>query len=115
MKTTRLDYLDAIAGLLIVRMILGHLFQCCLLTETETYWWMNTVFSFFMPWFFYKSGMLFVISVGVNDCNSIFYIKLRGQKDIASLAVFLFTFFSCCISSIGNKGRYKLSTLHCTY
>lgn len=80
MKTTRLDYLDAIAGLLIVRMILGHLFQCCLLTETETYWWMNTVFSFFMPWFFYKSGMLFVISVGVNDCNSIFYIKLRGRK-----------------------------------
>lgn len=50
--------LDTIAGLLIIHMIVGHIFQWCKLTYTVYYQYMNILF-FFMPWFFYKSGMFF--------------------------------------------------------
>lgn len=84
----RLNYLDTIAGLLIVRMIIGHLFQCCQLTDTEVYWWMNTVFSFFMPWFFFKSGMLFTHSSLLKYYNSGSYLKGRAKKILVPYIIF---------------------------
>lgn len=83
----RLNYLDAIAGLLIVRMILGHMFQFCQLTDTEVYWWMNTVFSFFMPWFFFKSG-IFTHSSLLRCYNLGSYLKGRAKKILVPYIIF---------------------------
>lgn len=48
--------IDSVAGLMILIMVLGHIFQNCGMTDSETYkiW---CAFNFFMPWFFFKSGM----------------------------------------------------------
>lgn len=53
----RVEYLDTAAGVLISWMIIHH---CILITHTQ--WSIiseigNRLFFFFMPWFFYKSGM----------------------------------------------------------
>lgn len=96
----RLNYLDTIAGLLIVRMILGHLFQWCGLTETDAYWWVNTVFSFFMPWFFYKSGMLFTPPPYkiISSCNTVNYMVGKTKKILIPYA--FFSVFSMLIETI---------------
>lgn len=53
----RLYYLDAVGGILLIHMIIGH---CCQWSQTFsvyqtwTYW-----LDFFMPWFFFKAGMFF--------------------------------------------------------
>lgn len=52
----RYVYLDIIAGMLIIRMIMGHYVTMCQLKESWLYWFLN-VFYFYMPWFFFKSGM----------------------------------------------------------
>lgn len=54
----RKTYLDALSGLLIIHMILGHVFQWAGLTDYTFYKWQTTILFFFMPWFFFKSGML---------------------------------------------------------
>ncbi len=53
----RKTYLDALSGLLIIHMILGHVFQWAGLTDYTFYKWQTTILYFFMPWFFFKSGM----------------------------------------------------------
>ena len=55
-KHERYSHIDAIAGLLIINMILGHCIQKTGMKEMDLYHYMN-VLSFFMPWFFFKSGM----------------------------------------------------------
>lgn len=40
-------------------MIVGHIFQWSSLTDSPLYSWMQRILFFFMPWFFYKSGMYF--------------------------------------------------------
>lgn len=49
-------FIDSVAGLMILIMVLGHIFQNCGMTDSESYkiW---CTFNFFMPWFFFKSGM----------------------------------------------------------
>lgn len=54
----RKNYLDTIAGILIIHMILGHIFQWSRLTYCYFYKIQTIIFYFFMPWFFFKSGML---------------------------------------------------------
>lgn len=56
METKRLDHLDAVAGLLIVFMMFTHIMQRCGLTGVPTYLFLQRVLSFFMAWFFFKSG-----------------------------------------------------------
>ena len=56
---TRDDYVDALSGILIIHMIVGHIFQWSSLTDSPLYSWMQRILFFFMPWFFYKSGMYF--------------------------------------------------------
>lgn len=48
--------MDIVAGILIVRMILGHYMSMCELKNTYLFESTNILF-FYMPWFFYKSGM----------------------------------------------------------
>lgn len=54
----RIDYVDQISGLLIVYMILFHIFQFCDMRDVAHSCLMQTL-SFFMFWFFYKSGMFY--------------------------------------------------------
>lgn len=55
-NTLRDNTLDIIAGILIIRMIMGHFMSMCDLKNTFLFDAWN-VFFFYMPWFFYKSGM----------------------------------------------------------
>ena len=50
--------LDNIAGILIIYMIIIHICQMCKLTFVFDYS-LFRIFSFFMFWFFYKSGMFY--------------------------------------------------------
>ena len=54
----RQTHIDALAGLMLLNMMLGHCIQVAGCTKIPLYHWMN-VLSFFMPWFFYKSGMFY--------------------------------------------------------
>lgn len=49
--------IDIVAGLLIIHVILGHIFQWAHMNSF--YAPVNRVLVFFMPWFFFKSGMFF--------------------------------------------------------
>lgn len=49
--------IDVVAGLLIVHVILGHIFQWAHMNSF--YAPVNRALIFFMPWFFFKSGMYF--------------------------------------------------------
>ena len=55
----RYRYIDVICGIMIVWMILGHIASACNLKESWFYITGNHLLPFFMPWFFYKSGMLY--------------------------------------------------------
>ena len=50
--------LDSVAGLLIIYMILIHIFQWSDLRDVIHSYWLLPL-SFFMSWFFYKSGMFY--------------------------------------------------------
>lgn len=54
----RQSHIDSVAGLLIIHMILGHCIQVTDCRDLTLYKWMQ-VLSFFMPWFFFKSGMFY--------------------------------------------------------
>lgn len=55
----REKYLDAVCGIMIVWMIVGHIINSCGLIESRFYVLGNHMLPFFMPWFFFKSGMLY--------------------------------------------------------
>lgn len=50
----RIPYIDVVAGIMITWMILGH---CCYFSNYSFPFY--KFLGFYMPWFFYKSGMLF--------------------------------------------------------
>lgn len=65
----RIDYLDEVCGLLIIYMTLTHIMICSdVVFEGQT----MCVLSFFMPWFFFKSGMFYK--------DKTFRSTLRGWK-----------------------------------
>lgn len=49
--------IDSVCGLLIIHVILGHIFQWAHMNSL--YNPITLIFSFFMPWFFFKSGMFY--------------------------------------------------------
>lgn len=55
-KDNRVPYVDHVSGLLIMYMILYHCLQWSDLNYVNRSCWMMPL-SFFMFWFFYKSGM----------------------------------------------------------
>lgn len=54
MKTKRLDYIDAVAGVMIFWMVLGH---CSHFSHIGLKFF--KFLGFYMPWFYYKSGMFY--------------------------------------------------------
>ena len=68
----RTDYLDVVCGLMIIWMMIGHMISNCDLKDTSFYIIGNRLFPFFMPWFFFKSGMFY---------------KERTNKDVAKQGV----------------------------
>lgn len=71
----RNDTLDVISGILIIWMIAYHSFQWGNLTESISFQVLIRCFYFFMPWFYFKSGIVFsdkyslknVVEKGVNE------------------------------------------------
>ena len=53
-KSRRIIYVDVVAGIMIVWMILGH----CVFFSNQPFPFFKYL-GFYMPWFFYKSGMFF--------------------------------------------------------
>lgn len=58
-KLNRNKVLDCACGCMIVIMILHHIFIRAHLNNTIEYYYFSNLTTFFMPWFFYKSGMFF--------------------------------------------------------
>lgn len=54
-QAKRLEYVDVVAGIMIIWMILGH----CNLFSSLPHLPCRKFLNFYMPWFFYKSGMFF--------------------------------------------------------
>ncbi len=57
-KEVRNTSLDAITGILIIHMILGHIYQHAGINDS-LYDSLLKIFSFFMAWFFFKAGMFY--------------------------------------------------------
>lgn len=55
----RYSSLDALCGILIIHMIIGHVFEWSSLADSKFYAWQQRILFFFMPWFFFKSGMFY--------------------------------------------------------
>lgn len=69
MSGLRIQHIDAVAGLMILWMVIGHLRQVC------GYEWQSpSILYFFMPWFYYKAGMLWK-DAGLRDMAN------RGGKN----------------------------------
>lgn len=66
----RVKYVDAIAGFMIAWMILGH---CSYFSHTVLPF--AKFLGFYMPWFFYKSGMFFIakpsMKLYINDARKL--------------------------------------------
>lgn len=58
-KPIREKSIDLISGILIIHMIFGHVLILTRQMDTPLYHWTSIVLSFFMPWFFFKSGMMY--------------------------------------------------------
>ena len=56
-KCDRNTSLDAVCGLFIIYMIIGHAFQWANIKDDDLQVILNSVFYMFMAWFFFKSGM----------------------------------------------------------
>ena len=55
----RIVSLDIITGILIIHMIFGHIMRFAHCIDTDLYHYTSILLSFFMPWFFFKSGMFY--------------------------------------------------------
>lgn len=55
----RLTYLDTAAGIFIIYMIFYHCSQFSGMTHNQVFKFLQVVFSCFMAWFFFKSGMFY--------------------------------------------------------
>lgn len=65
MARERVAHIDMAAGIMILWMMLGHInAKQIFLSTPDIYVFLSNFFFFFMPWFFYKSGMFFVPQEG---------------------------------------------------
>lgn len=77
MERIRNSWLDCIAGLLILRMILGHYVSYVGLKDSLLFHSLDTLF-FYMPWFFFKSGMFYRGFKGWEHWRTIFCKNLKA-------------------------------------
>ncbi|MCR5568501.1 MAG: acyltransferase family protein [Paludibacteraceae bacterium] len=72
--------LDFISGILIIHMILGHTMGFPFI---KTNYILHSLFFFYMPWFFYKSGMFFKV-----DTDLKFFAKKKYERLIKPFLFF---------------------------
>lgn len=60
--------LDAVAGLFIIYMIMGHAFQWANAVDDDFYVACNYFLYMFMAWFFFKSGMFHKTGMPIKAC-----------------------------------------------
>lgn len=91
--------IDIVAGILIIRMILGHYMTMCNLKYTMLFESLNSLF-FYMPWFFYKSGLFCS-----NRKEPIAYLKTNLKKFIIPFVFFSLvgTTIAICSSLLSGK------------
>lgn len=63
----RLIYLDTAAGIFIIYMIFYHCSQFADMTNNHVFKFSQVVFSCFMAWFFFKSGMFYKTGIMVKE------------------------------------------------
>lgn len=80
--------LDCVAGILIIYMVLVHIFQWSRMNNILSSYWMQPL-SFFMFWFFYKSGMFYKerkcieILLGGGEIDDTFCCVWLGWTSVA--------------------------------
>lgn len=84
----RIVSLDIITGILIIHMIFGHIMRFAHCIDTDLYHYTSILLSFFMPWFFFKSGMFLH-----SDCLKTIESSLKSLI----LPLIKFSFLGLCI------------------
>ena len=101
--SNRVDSIDMASGILIIWMVIGHV-GVWLFNAPQAYWFLNRFLFFFMPWFFYKSGLFFTIKekpgfYGLKKLIKPFVIwSAIGYAVYAAIQIFLY-------------GKWGMSTL----
>lgn len=94
-NSKRTVYFDVATGILIVNMVMGHLMGMSSIHDTDLNHIRN-VFFFFMPWFFFKSG-IFCSDVQI-DCKA--FVNKCQRKYMRPYVFFSFFGFLCGIISL---------------
>lgn len=84
----RIVSLDIITGILIIHMIFGHIMRFAHCIDTDLYHYTSILLSFFMPWFFFKSGMFLH-----SDCLKTIESSLKSLI----LPLIKFSFLGLCV------------------
>ena len=108
----RITYLDTIAGVLIIYMIFMH---CCQFTHmTSSFLYkdlLSKIFSCFMGWFFYKSGMFHKENVTVKVMFLRTFKKLWRPYVLFWLIGYFINIICLCLDGDNNWIHYILSPI----
>ncbi|OUP37346.1 acyltransferase family protein [Bacteroides sp. An19] len=105
----RIAYLDNVAGLFIIYMIFMHCCQFTEMTGTIFYRVLSVVFSCFMAWFFFKSGMFHKENTSVKTAFSHILKKLWKPFFFFWCIGFIVNAFILFLDDDGNWVHYILS------
>lgn len=97
--------IDSVAGVMIIYMVFTHVCQHYELEESSFYMSLEHILYFFMPWFFYKAGLLFK----VRDNKTMIRISARRLL-IPFVKYSLIGHICYCLVSYFN-GTLHLSTI----
>lgn len=106
----RIVSLDIITGILIIHMIFGHIMRFAHCIDTDLYHYTSILLSFFMPWFFFKSGMFLH-----SDCLK----TIKSSLKSLILPFIKFSFLGLCINTCielfdnqdFNLGKYLIDNV----
>ena len=99
-----------LGGAMIIYMIFGHIISWCSLTDSTEYIWLDRLLFYFMPWFFFKSGMF-------NKGQSLREVWNHRQNILKPFVVFgllgLLTYYGRNYDSlsVGTLVKQPLATL----
>lgn len=71
----RNNAVDVISGIFVIEIIVQHILQNSKLYDGSFYSKMVIFMPVFMPWFYFKAGMMYKGGMGIKTC-----IKYRGRK-----------------------------------
>lgn len=110
MAKTRNESLDMITGIMILWMMVYHVFQWAGITDSMLYKTALQWLFFFIPWFYFKSGMFFK---PVQNDSIVGYIKKRiNSIGIPLLVWFAIGYLIQCpeLLIVNNKPLWKIAT-----